>query len=334
MSMAASSSSSGVQIVDDFILKELTTEEEYDACSICFEPFSDTDPSTVTGCKHEYHLHCILEWSQRSKECPICWQFLALKDPASQELLVAAGTERDSRLSGNVHQIHEVHEMPPEAPYRNDYDYEEEYYRRLYRDRYTSSPQSSSVTSADMSNMHQTSNLQGECPIIGDRYRVHISTSSGNVNIRDHLLKPSSPSIDGSRRSSSSELLAISNSIRSKIFAASTRCKESLSKGTSGFKEKLLARNTTVKELSREVQREMNAGIAGVAKMIERIDLSSKRSGASTLVSSCKVETSNMENKGKAVQDDTLARAPGQTIVLSTEMSSSDSSPLTSKNHF
>lgn len=61
-----------------------------DACSICLEEFSDSDPSTVrilhiylvlpwtecasawsiiksfnlqvTGCKHEFHLQCILEW--------------------------------------------------------------------------------------------------------------------------------------------------------------------------------------------------------------------------------------------------------------------------------
>ncbi|CAA2988656.1 E3 ubiquitin- ligase RHF2A-like [Olea europaea subsp. europaea] len=33
-----------------------------DACSICLEDFSDSDPSTVTNCKHEFHLQCILEW--------------------------------------------------------------------------------------------------------------------------------------------------------------------------------------------------------------------------------------------------------------------------------
>lgn len=60
-----------------------------DACSICLEPFSDSDPSTVTSfgfhvrffrvvilrdlgyfslllqltsCKHEFHLQCVLEW--------------------------------------------------------------------------------------------------------------------------------------------------------------------------------------------------------------------------------------------------------------------------------
>lgn len=70
-----------------------------DACSICLEPFCDTDPSTVTSCKHEYHLQCILEWAQRSKQCPMCWQLLSLKDPASQELLEATEQERTLRMS-------------------------------------------------------------------------------------------------------------------------------------------------------------------------------------------------------------------------------------------
>ncbi|MCD7457931.1 hypothetical protein HAX54_036585 [Datura stramonium] len=70
-----------------------------DACSICLEPFSDSDPSTVTGCKHEFHLQCILEWCQRSSQCPMCWQPLSLKDPNSQELLDAVEHERNIRMN-------------------------------------------------------------------------------------------------------------------------------------------------------------------------------------------------------------------------------------------
>ncbi|PWA84811.1 zinc finger, RING/FYVE/PHD-type [Artemisia annua] len=65
-----------------------------DACSICLEPFSNTDPPTVTGCKHEFHLQCILEWCQRSSQCPMCWQSISLKDSSSQELLDIIEQER------------------------------------------------------------------------------------------------------------------------------------------------------------------------------------------------------------------------------------------------
>uniref|UniRef100_A0A3N7H8T7 RING-type E3 ubiquitin transferase n=1 Tax=Populus trichocarpa TaxID=3694 RepID=A0A3N7H8T7_POPTR len=84
-SSSSSSSSLGAGVDDAF---------EDDSCSICLDPFTAQDPATVTCCNHEYHLQCILEWSQRSKECPICWQLLVLKDHASQELLAAVETER------------------------------------------------------------------------------------------------------------------------------------------------------------------------------------------------------------------------------------------------
>lgn len=66
-----------------------------DACSICLEAFSDSDPSAVTSCKHEFHLQCILEWCQRSSQCPMCWQAISMKDPTSQELLEAVEEERN-----------------------------------------------------------------------------------------------------------------------------------------------------------------------------------------------------------------------------------------------
>eukprot|EP00850_Spirogloea_muscicola_P011949 SM000076S21770 [mRNA] locus=s76:161980:165413:- [translate_table: standard] len=65
-----------------------------DACSICLETFTVDEPSTLTTCNHEYHLQCILEWAQRSQECPMCWQPLSLRDADSQELLEACSQER------------------------------------------------------------------------------------------------------------------------------------------------------------------------------------------------------------------------------------------------
>ncbi|XP_048225547.1 E3 ubiquitin-protein ligase RHF2A isoform X2 [Ricinus communis] len=70
-----------------------------DACSICLEEFCESDPSTVTNCKHEYHLQCILEWCQRSSDCPMCLQPISLKDPSSQELFEAVERERKFRAA-------------------------------------------------------------------------------------------------------------------------------------------------------------------------------------------------------------------------------------------
>nr|GMD83259.1 E3 ubiquitin-protein ligase RHF1A-like [Ipomoea batatas] len=42
-------------------------------------------------------MQCILEWSQRSKDCPICSRQVFLEDAASQELLAAVQNERNAR---------------------------------------------------------------------------------------------------------------------------------------------------------------------------------------------------------------------------------------------
>lgn len=90
------------------------------------------------------------------------------------------------------------------------------------------------------------------------------------------------------------------------MFVRFKRYKESISKGTRSLKERLLARNNSVKELSKEVQREMSAGIAGVAKMIERLDLASKRTGTSIPASGNTVGTSSVLFKGKSVQESAI----------------------------
>lgn len=115
---------------------------------------------------------------------------------------------------------------------------------------------------------------------------------------------------DSPQRASPSEACSLSESIKSKWSVASARYKESISKGTRGLKEKLLARNNSVKELSKGVQREMTAGLAGVTRMIERLDLASKKPGTPNPVSSNAGGTSNLTSKGKGVQENNIAQNP------------------------
>lgn len=84
------------------------------------------------------------------------------------------------------------------------------------------------------------------------------------------------------------------------------RYKEIL-RSTQGIKEKLLARNSSVKELSKGVKREVSAGIAGVARMIDRLDLTSKRNAASVSIFSCSGGTSNSLKGKNVVQESAIA---------------------------
>ncbi|KAH7522359.1 hypothetical protein FEM48_Zijuj07G0130000 [Ziziphus jujuba var. spinosa] len=347
------------------------TSEE-DSCSICLEPFSSDDPATITSCKHDYHLHCILEWSQRSKECPICWQSLALKDPACQELLAAVERERHSR-SRNVSSV----ASPPIRYFLDDYDVEHESFsddsdfdgrimqhlaaaatrRSRYRgrERHRSSAQASSPPFVVFTSYVNMPGLEQGCTTSPDGYHnssygssptsgtppaantqpsfpspvvpsvVNMSSSTDvndGVTFEPRVLS-SQPPHDHPERPSSSEMFTFPESIKSKWSAASARYKESITKSTRGIKEKLMARNTSVKELSKGVQREMSAGIAGVARMIERLDLTSKKAGGPVSVSSCDGGSS----KGKGVLENMIVQSLNKnTGKVANEMSSDPTS--------
>lgn len=75
-------------------LKEL---EDAEGCSICLEAFSQDDPAKVTVCGHCYHLQCIMQWRQRSSECPMCLRRLKWQDPDVEELVEALAAPTISR---------------------------------------------------------------------------------------------------------------------------------------------------------------------------------------------------------------------------------------------
>uniref|UniRef100_A0A0D6QWZ1 RING-type E3 ubiquitin transferase n=1 Tax=Araucaria cunninghamii TaxID=56994 RepID=A0A0D6QWZ1_ARACU len=326
-----------------------------DACSICLEPFTDNDPATVTSCKHEYHLQCILEWSQRSKECPMCWQLLSVKDPASQELLAAVEQERNFRLSrspnsqmfarNSLDEI-EFHHVPP---YTDDPDFEERlmehlaaatmgrgHFSRRENLRHRSSGQghpqflvfsthsnpppaspnnveapngnTPAFTAVDSSPPVMTPTRdeqlqQGSLPSSPGPMNSRTSRNS-NVGVRafDTRAEPFPPRNNSGQRSPEnqqrprpSEFQSFSESLKSRFSAVSSRYKESISRGTRGFREKLFARNSPVAELGREVQREFTAGIAGLTRRMERLDLTGKNNGTAALSSN------NMEGSSAGV---------------------------------
>ncbi|KAH7433711.1 hypothetical protein KP509_07G082300 [Ceratopteris richardii] len=50
----------------------LILPEDEESCAICLEDYDKENPRIDTVCEHHYHLGCILEWMERSDNCPIC----------------------------------------------------------------------------------------------------------------------------------------------------------------------------------------------------------------------------------------------------------------------
>ncbi|KAI3993802.1 hypothetical protein MKX01_002815 [Papaver californicum] len=330
-----------------------------DACSICLEAFTERDPSTVTNCKHEFHLQCILEWAQRSSQCPMCWQTISLKDATSQELFTSTEQERNFQLrpSRNATIFHHPtlrnFELPHLSVGANDSELEERILRHL-------------AAAAAMGRAHhfarresqRTSSIQGHSqymvfspnsdvgpsgPVSGStaqRRREHernplvtgVSPSaplvrngeeppqSGSVlpsvrtdqipvqarssNLASNGRRTSFSNTSSASRSSSinrdkagpSDFQSFSESLKSRLNSVSMRYKESISRG---WKERLFSRSTSIKDLGSEVTREVNAGLASVSRMMERLETrENSRSTDSSVSNNLDTEDTDLSNQG------------------------------------
>ncbi|KAL1204244.1 E3 ubiquitin-protein ligase RHF2A [Cardamine amara subsp. amara] len=257
-----------------------------DACSICLEVFCDSDPSTLTSCKHEYHLQCILEWCQRSSQCPMCWQSISLKDPTSQELLEAVEQERNFRFNPSRNATIFRH------PTLGDFELQ----HRLKNGSFSTwlllllwdeqdmgqegkateaghqvkRDESDTVTNLPLSppNTLGEGSLRSnsQTPTSSQPRQVSPSASDSNSRSRNQA----SPSDQD--RAGPSELQSFSESLKSRLNAVSTRYKESISKNTRNWKDRFFSRNTSMADISSEVKREVSAGIATVSRMMERLE--------------------------------------------------------------
>ncbi|XP_022934876.1 E3 ubiquitin-protein ligase RHF2A-like [Cucurbita moschata] len=302
-----------------------------DACSICLEDFCESDPSTVTACKHEFHLQCILEWCQRSSQCPMCWQSISLKDPTSQELLEAVERERNIRVTpvrntavfhhpaiGNFELQHlplgvtnaeleeriiqhlaaaaamgRAHHMGRREVQRSQSSSHGRPHFLVFST-HPGGPPSENVSASEggtdpagitMASPSSPRTPRGDEPsqhiaqfqsIQTDQISRSASGSNFSTNRRGasssvRISTSDSPS-SNLDRAGPSEFQSFSESLKSRLNAASTRYKESISKSTRGWKERLFSRNSSMSELGSEVRREVNAGIASVSRMMQRLE--------------------------------------------------------------
>ncbi|CAO2146949.1 unnamed protein product [Urochloa humidicola] len=333
-----------------------------DACSICLEAFCESDPSALTSCKHEFHLQCILEWCQRSSQCPMCWQPISMKDPTRQELLEAVERERNIRTNQtrNTTIFHhpalgdfELQHLPVVG---NDAELEEHILQHLaaaaamgrahhlgrregHRGRsgshgrpqflvFSAHPNSPSAGTISSSSAHvegdndsnpatPRSESSPRAIRIGDAgnqspgmltydAEQDAVVSSGNSTPvssprffnRIHSTGQSTPD-----RAGPSDVQSFSDSLKSRLNAVSMKYKESITKSTRGWKERLFSRNSSVADLGSEVRREVNAGIASVSRMMERLETRGNgRTGDSPTASTSEVPPSTESSNERATE--------------------------------
>ncbi|CAN1306774.1 E3 ubiquitin-protein ligase RHF2A [Linum perenne] len=259
-------------------------EECEDACSICLEEFNSSDPSTLTKCRHEYHLQCILEWCQRSSDCPMCLQPVILKDPSSQELFEAVEQERkirtaaarnptvlrhptlgdfglhhvgasDARLEARILQ----HLAAAAAMGRTHFGRRESH-------RSSSSSRSRPHLLVFSTNPNNAQQVSTSSPV--SRRETTPLTSSGDVSPH-HSSRSTSASADQSPDTAGSSSESFSESLKSRLSSLSMRYRDSFSRSTRGWTDRIFSRSNSLSDIGSEVQREVNAS---VSRMMERLD--------------------------------------------------------------
>ncbi|MCO5610748.1 hypothetical protein L7F22_064989 [Adiantum nelumboides] len=58
----------------------LIFSEDEESCPICLEEYDKENPRIDMVCEHHYHLGCILEWMERSDNCPMCDQEISFNE--------------------------------------------------------------------------------------------------------------------------------------------------------------------------------------------------------------------------------------------------------------
>ncbi|XP_054799482.1 E3 ubiquitin-protein ligase RHF2A-like isoform X2 [Prosopis cineraria] len=319
-----------------------------DSCSICLEDFSESNPSTVTTCKHDFHLQCILEWCQRSSQCPMCWQSISFKDSTSQELFEAVVQERNLRVtsSRNAAVFHHLglggFDLQHLSMGVSEADIEERIMQHLAAatamgrarhlgrregNRTRSYPHgrppfivfstpppgavsaagggteptaipvinpSTPLTSERDEQSQQIPNLQTQGSLPAGSTVTEANRQG--ILFNDRSAVHSVPPDQG--RAGPSELQSFSESLRSRLGSVSMRYKETISKGARGWREKLFSRSTSMSDIGSEVRRELNAGIASVSRLMERLETREQndRAGDSSLSNHLAAETSNPNN--------------------------------------
>lgn len=282
-----------------------------DTCSICLEAFCESEPSTVTNCKHDFHLQCILEWCQRSSQCPMCWQAISMKDPLSQELLEAVEHERNVQAERSRTTTVFRHPMLGhfEVPVGTDDGELEERimqhlaaaaatrrsHRHARREGHRGRSGAHGRTQIVVYSTTETTSsepISSELRHVGDSEHssaiisapvdateeasadssVHDNTSTiYQFGSNDRMFYDESSSInqDGA---GPSDPQSFSETLKTRLQSVSTKYKDSITKNTRGWKERWLARSDTISNLSSDVRREVNAGMAAVSRLMERLE--------------------------------------------------------------
>ncbi|URE34248.1 E3 ubiquitin-protein ligase [Musa troglodytarum] len=141
-----------------------------------------------------------------------------------------------------------------------------------------------------------------------------LTSEARNSQMRSSISCPRAPAGQSSRVHQDgpgpSDFQSFSGSLKSRLNAVSMRYKESITKSTQGWRERLFSRNGPVADIGSEVRREISVRIAIVSRMMECLDARERTActSASPVAEGCSVVEGS--NDGDIANNARSERAP------------------------
>ncbi|CAN4118727.1 unnamed protein product [Withania somnifera] len=306
-----------------------------DACSICLEAFCESNPSTVTSCKHEFHLQCVLECQElfeaveqernfrvNAETNATLFHLPALGDFELQHLPVDID---DPELEERIFQhlavsasIGRAHNLGLREGSRNGSSTNDDPQFLVFPTHYNPSPTASvspypsrsnsdsaatTVVDSSLPITSSSSESPRHVPYSSVQINQHSALSSGSVLTPDPAQeicigdsRSSSSLTPSQERAGQSEFLSLSESWKSRFNSLSMKYKESISKNTRGWKERLFSRSSSMPD-SGSARREENAGIAGLSNLMERLGIRENSRAASVSAVTTIVDSSHTRQR-------------------------------------
>ncbi|GFP89462.1 E3 ubiquitin-protein ligase rhf2a [Phtheirospermum japonicum] len=251
----------------------------------------------------------------------MCWQSISLKDPSSQELLDAVEHERNVRMnpSRNTTIFHhptlgdfELQHVTAAAAMGRARQIAR---REGQRNRSTSTQgrQHFLVFSTHPNGASAGPNSPLVTVAEDASQLIAQPSSSGPSGTANQHETSSSNSQD---RAGPSDLQSFSENLKTRLSSLSTRYKESITKSTRGWKERIFARNTSITETppSTETRRVSSQSIATVSRMMDHLEIAEDGSrnvehGLTANVTEEQRQTCETDS-GRPLGEDDNTRAP------------------------
>lgn len=136
----------------------------------------------------------------------------------------------------------------------------------------------------------------------------HTASVNGPVGSNDSVSRNQSSPVNQDE-AGPSDAQSFSDTIKSRLQSVSTKYKDSITKSTRGWKERWFTQNSAISNLGSEMRREVNAGIAAVSRMIEKLETQDGTGPSSATASPANVHPGSDTDSQGAVVPPTAATA-------------------------